>query len=1073
MRSSGSQRRKVERRSEERLQAGRAERRPPAIRITDEAPQLSLAGTSPSSPSPLKNPSISQFLVRDESGNTSITPLDSPVSPIEPENPAAEVSPEEKVPASSIDLPSKPEEQTAQTAQTSQNEPNVITEVPAPTAPEIAHERTSNSADWDDRKMSTQSRDSPRLSEQPTFPDRTTSLNNRLQYDDDPYDFSKYEYKPKVKLGPRPVAMADKTKRPSVAKVAGLPAQYKPLGKKQELSSPMSQKAAMASAATASAPPPVAPLSFLHSPPPVPQTAEYDHRPVSRGSIKSMTSQRSTAMTPDKIRLMKAVELRKKQLKKANSRFASSSDQQPKELTVTPMSEVQETKVQSPKTETSEAPADQRVVDEDQAQSSKADSGIEMGDDRTEGRKENSQASQENTTNPISRSDEKEFPIPSQATRNVQSPIEVEKSLAASPDASTIESTAPDSPKLLRELTSVISNDVIEDRPSVSEDTIARPEDNIEVLEPEPKDLGISLESFPEIPAPPAAVPQETFEPPPETFSKQLIASEHPPEHPPEISPVTTSVQQDSPEPRVVKEQTSWLLQDDSSDEEVDQTTAEQDLTSNGPDDELLQDSTSNDPGEEPLQDSTSNDTHERSLDDSPNMDDIGRTQRRRGLVQSLHADANESGNPDDFISEDDDFLEELQSATLQEAKPIVVARSPSGPAVHGRRPSANSTYSDATTSVKSVNISRTVAGVRNPTQAERITPDPINVPHYHPKPPTEKQDPVTGLARNVSTGISKRIQALEKVSGRDSPNHRSPDSSTTNLLPRDQRDRTNGSKPVKPRPTSFRKSHNRNSSIGDALGASLSSENAPAWTVKHDPTTNRNSVTVKAKIVRPNNDAETGKGAGPLQQSELMINHVSNQPAQSTDSLPRLNTQYPQSMGSSPSSAPLSPPLSPTSADSRTLRSSNRFARHRQQQQQQQRVASPQDDYHRRMPSRGTTSSKVSSTHNDDGTSQKEESRSHRFFKRMSNLSVGSNKRKSNGSGHSAPPAVPAIPDANSMPAPPVRDIPPAEPVVEKPDTPPAVVVGDLNVQFPDSLVSSFFPLFFPSITNQRGKPS
>ncbi|TKA68367.1 hypothetical protein B0A55_07477 [Friedmanniomyces simplex] len=138
-------------------------------------------------------------------------------------------------------------------------------------------------------------------------PSISESVNRKI--DDEPYDFSGFDIKPKVKLGPRPVATGERTKR-QVASIAAIPANFRPVQKKSE---PSRQQPY----APVSAPSPLA-MPVLPRPPPIPDTPEYNPRPVSRGSVKSLPSHKSTTMTPDKIRLMKAVELRKKQLRKSN-----------------------------------------------------------------------------------------------------------------------------------------------------------------------------------------------------------------------------------------------------------------------------------------------------------------------------------------------------------------------------------------------------------------------------------------------------------------------------------------------------------------------------------------------------------------------------------------------------------------------------------------------------------------------------------------------------------------------------------------------------------------------------------
>lgn len=81
-----------------------------------------------------------------------------------------------------------------------------------------------------------------------------------------------------------------------------------------------------------------------------------------------------------------------------------------------------------------------------------------------------------------------------------------------------------------------------------------------------------------------------------------------------------------------------------------------------------------------------------------------------------------------------------------------------------------------------------------------------------------------------------------------------------------------------------------------------------------------------------------------------------------------------------------------------------------------------------------------------DDSAAPKEGSRTSRFFKRMSNFGTGHKRRTSGQNVVSAMSALDVSSNQRSSTA----------AATDRSDTPPAVVVGDLNVQFPDSLVST-----------------
>ncbi|KAK5129815.1 hypothetical protein LTR08_002792 [Meristemomyces frigidus] len=171
--------------------------------------------------------------------------------------------------------------------------------------------------------------------EDASIPERPSIYETRT-YEDEPYDFSKFEPKPKVKLGPRPI---ERSKRPTVASVSTVPATLRPIQKKPEPTRPASLGPLSVTAPTSSMFMRTSPMSNPASPdfvqpPPIPYTPEYSPRPLSGSSIKSAPSRKSTAMTPDKVRLLKAVELRKKQLQKLNPQQQLNPSQE--EVPVTP-----------------------------------------------------------------------------------------------------------------------------------------------------------------------------------------------------------------------------------------------------------------------------------------------------------------------------------------------------------------------------------------------------------------------------------------------------------------------------------------------------------------------------------------------------------------------------------------------------------------------------------------------------------------------------------------------------------------------------------------------------------------
>lgn len=392
---------------------------------------------------------------------------------------------------------------------------------------------------------------------------------------------------------------------------------------------------------------------------------------------------------------------------------------------------------------------------------------------------------------------------------------------------------------------------------------------------------------------------------------------------------------------------------------------------------------------------------------------------RRRGIVEPLSLDTT-TGNPDDedVDSDDDDFFEELHSATVHEAKPITVARSPIALAFQARRPSA-----ETIASAKSVQISRAATSP----QSEASDREARSL--FLGSSPTsalaaEKQDSASaGRARNVSSGISRRIQALTELSIREPSGSfpSSPDASPGGFGKPSRRT------PPASRPSSYRR-QSRTSAANTPTLTTPTEENRPTWSVQHDPVTNRNTVSVSTRIARPGIPTPTSMRAVTIPEST------------SVDEV--MQTPTPPAIEIDP---PLSPGHSTKSSDSRSLHSrGGRFLMERQN-------STPAlDDFPPPPPNTRITST-MSLTVRDENIAPKEGNKASRFFKRMSVLAGP--KRKSGGT-QSPPVSRSPVKSQSNLMTP--IDARPLSVATAKSDTPPAAVVGDLNVQFPDSLVSS-----------------
>ncbi|KXS95408.1 hypothetical protein AC578_6772 [Pseudocercospora eumusae] len=824
--------------------------------------------------------------------------------------------------------------------------PKTLKDLPEPEAPSVPPKTPKDLPDLPAESLAVQVRKASASSiDQASMPEYKSALRSQSM-DEEPYDFSKYDalFKPKVKLGPRPVHSPEKVKRPAVARVSAMPANFRPTVKKQEPTRPKSQGQTISRAAAVA-------LPELNMPalPPIPATPEYKPRPISRASIKSAPSHKSSGMTPDKkVRLMKAIELRKKQLHKSQEQTSAVTlDVDLSEVPQLPQrSPLRERKNSSPPEMEGRAHADQvmplarvpeaeaeqeqlNTDDKSQHQSSKADSGISL-----------------------------RYGTPD--TQHTDT-IEEESIETASEEKHTAAMDAPAAAV----------------HPAARPLTTGPPSQSME--------------------------PDQTAD----TMSTASLTSTEKPgpsEHGSDETAVLPIIQTEVGA-RPLASDGAALVQRSESEVTIGQSAS---------------------------------DKSEKSLEEppsSPKRQNSDLAKRRRGLVEPLHIETS-SGNPDDFGSDDDELLEELHSATLHEAKPISMARSPVATAFPGgRRPSA-----DTVASVRSVQIARasTLPIERTSETPDRLSPD-SSKPPFAGSSPTPPPDAMAGFTRSVSSGISKRIQALNELSARDSnaPSFNwqsrslTPDISPNGLSPHELQDRKSSRRtPTAPRPSSYRR-QSRNSANQTPV-ATPGAEQAPVWDVQHDPVTNRSSVTVTARITRATNTDTTEEDQVQLQKSEVLINHQ----RQRGPILAPIRTEA-LSNGPTPT---LSPVHSTNSSDVHSLNSS-RFGKH-------QGSGSPGlDDFPPPPSSRVLSTNSLTPT--DENNVPKEGSRTSRFFKRMSTL--GGPKKKNSSHPMASSTSLVSNEATSPLRTPPIQR---ESVATEKSDTPPAVVVGDLNVQLPDSLL-------------------
>ena len=837
-----------------------------------------------------------------------------------------------------------------------------------------------------------------------------SSVSAMSKFDDDPYDFSRFDIKPKQKLGPRPVVAGDAKKRPAVASVSSLPATYRPTVKRPDVSRPKSQGPGTL---------PVIGLSKgLPLPPPIPDAPEYNPRPLSRGSIKSLPSHKSTAMTPDKIRLMKAVELRKKQLRKSNPQantFVPPPEEVPAVLSVPEPAPKQESEAQSSYHVALQPAA---VLQDEQVSTKKADSGIEMEYDPSI-RRENEQTTEIVQPDTI----EEAYPEPTPAEPQQLQTLEPQSPRADTP-RHVVEQTFDDH-QVRQDPAKAIVVDQESDRISSPHTSagldLASKTNFLPYLEQSEQDDG-------------PALPMSRHALPVDSSRGQSIDERRPSKD--DVADVPTIIMGDGSRPL------SALIREARSE---DSTPSDSESESKSEDDSA----------------NSSGDLQPPEKHVRRQNSDIAK--RRRGFVEPLQLDG------DNDFSSDEDFMDELQTATLQEAKPITVARSP---VAHyfPRRPSANSGISDLD-----------VSSVRTVTMGDRVSTSPLDFSDAQlrltPEPPstyspthmrstsnasTEKAGSMSSMRRNISDTISERIQSFATSSSRDnvandtpsSSRPTSPEETANGYIAKDPRGQARNPPPVNTRTSSFRAISRHSSRI--SAYQSIMGSNAPqqpdtntTWNVQNDNTSGVGSVSVTARIVRPTTAETTSPTPdveSELRPSQLVVSSH-KRGAQSQSSVPQLhridtNPKLEDSLASSNTSPTMT---RPSVEGSRQLHSASKFGRHK--------PTSPTiDDFPAPPPRIGPQGFQPIAFNNEDNAAAKETTRTGRFFKRMSNIGSNmANKRKSTVAQSIASSTSPAsereslIAHNQSFPG-----------SKDRQDLPPALTVGDLNVQFPDSLVRS-----------------
>ena len=406
---------------------------------------------------------------------------------------------------------------------------------------------------------------------------------------------------------------------------------------------------------------------------------------------------------------------------------------------------------------------------------------------------------------------------------------------------------------------------------------------------------------------------------------------------------------------------------------------------------------------------------------------------RRRGAVNPPKRVSSSEHSDEQFLS-DDLFMEELKMATLQEAKPISVSKSPVKPVFS--RSDSEQQLAETTKGIRSVS---------SPVEQLSKDEEAFTLPQLS-KPPAPRSFSANQSLRpdslptpapipkkiGVSSGISQRIKALEQLSSRPT----SPQS----VAP------SNASILVTQRKTSFRSpprmsDHSGNPNNESRPNSTYHSPSPSPVAVKSNPFNNLNkagyappeSISVTATIVR---DAKNKTPEMPVDPSEPRAMDLHQSP---------LVVQH-QKMAPPPL-PPLKPPRPPFARYSSARSGSSSSTEQRAEAPQNTRrdsfasilSRSSRAGSEAELPRSLSESSLSGIANRAENREEKKDSKRSRLMKRMSSISSVSRKSIANA----------LSPNPKEAPI-----IEHQEPVVETPSA--TVDVGDINVQFPDTLVSS-----------------
>ena len=424
---------------------------------------------------------------------------------------------------------------------------------------------------------------------------------------------------------------------------------------------------------------------------------------------------------------------------------------------------------------------------------------------------------------------------------------------------------------------------------------------------------------------------------------------------------------------------------------------------------------------------------------------------RRQGVVNPIKRVSSPDHSEEQFLS-DDSFMEELKCATVQEAKPVSVSKSPIKP-VFSRSESdqrlngsAKGSRSVSTPVDHSAKNGEVLSSPRPPTPLS--TPRSFSAQHA-PRPDSQQSHVPISKKTGVSSSISQRIKALEQLSSRP----------TSPVSPK-----------LSPNTSTFlglRTTSLRTSSSGSEYKNNSNFNKSRADTAY--PSSSPSSEIIKPSVPSQPNKAEDLDPIKPtttiIRDARAKLPEKTSKPSESRNLEPQespLQLELPKSpppiehktMGPPPLS-PLKPPKPRFGRYSSTRSGSSSS----NEQKLEPQPTSRRDSFAsiRSKSSRAGSEVELPRTISDSSLSgvasldgnqdDKKDSRRSRLLKRMSSISSMSRRSIA----HALSPSPKEAPIIERQ-----------EPIQEALST--SVEIGDVNVQFPDTLVSSTSNLLLTS---------